>query len=341
MSKLLSSIQIGRNVFKNRVIMAPMCMFYKKTENGILTEEHYDHYVARALGGVAGIVVEATSVNPNGKIMEFDLGLYTKEQRDAFKRLVDRVHSYDCKIGIQLGHAGRKADKNYEEVVAPSPIAFGVKKVPKELSEEEIQGLVQDFINSSKLAKEAGFDFVEIHGAHGYLISQFLSPLTNKRTDEYGGSVENRYRFLKEIITSVKNSVDIDIHLRISASECSDEGNTIEDIISILKMAREDGVVFNSISSGGVIQCPPKNVYPGYQALLSKDIKAAGINAGVAGLLADYGICEYLLQSDACDVIYQGRALLNNPNWLYGAIDYFNERVGFKYPIDSYSAIKF
>lgn len=340
MSKLLSPIQIGRNKFKNRVVMAPMCMFHQKTVAGVPTEEHYDHYVSKALGGVGGIIVEATAVNENGMILKKDLGLYNETQRDAFKRIVDRVHSYGTVIGVQLGHAGRKADREYEEVVAPSAVAFGDRKVPRELSKEDIRVLVQEFTNSAKYAKEAGFDFVEIHGAHGYLISQFLSPLSNFRTDEYGGSIENRYRFLGEVIKSIKSNVDIDIHVRISANEYDEKGNTINDIIEILKMAKRDGVVFNSISSGGIIESSPKEIYAGYQAVLSAEIAKAGLMVSAVGLLEDFGLCEYLLQSGACDLIYQGRTLLNNPNWVYKAVEYFNEKGNFEYPIYSYTAIK-
>ncbi|MCI5997809.1 MAG: NADPH dehydrogenase [Peptoniphilaceae bacterium] len=338
MSKLLSPIKIGKNIFKNRVVMAPMCMFHKKTVGGVLTVEHFDHYVARALGGVSGIIVEATMINETGGIRKVDLGLYNEKQRDEFKKLVDRVHNYDCKIGIQLSHAGRKADSTYEELVAPSDIAFGDYRVPKKLTVEEIKKLVEQFTKSAVLAKEAGFDFIEIHGAHGYLISQFLSPLSNKRQDEYGGNLENRYRFLKEILTSVKENVDIDIHIRISANEYDKSGNDIYDIIQILKWAKDDGVVFNSISSGGIV---PSNIetYSAYQAELSREISKEGLLCSAVGLLDDYGLCEYLLQSNACSMIYQGRALLKNPNWTLNAVKYFDEKENFEIPIDSYGVI--
>ena len=138
MSKLLSPMKIGRNKFKNRVVMAPMCMFHSKTIDGVLTKEHFDHYVARALGGVSGIIIEATMVNPTGGIRKVDLGLYNEIQMKAFKELVDRVHNYDCKIGIQLSHAGRKADASYNDIVAPSSIPFADEKAPRELTKEEI-----------------------------------------------------------------------------------------------------------------------------------------------------------------------------------------------------------
>lgn len=340
MSKLLSPIKIGRNIFKNRVVMAPMCMFYSKTENGVLTNRHFDHYVSRALGGVSGIIVEATRVNEFAGIKKVDLGLYNEEQKQAFKKLVNRVHDYDCKIGIQLSHAGRKADSSYEDIVAPSSIAFGDCKIPRKLTIDEIKSLVKDFTNSAVLAKDAGFDFIEIHGAHGYLISQFLSPLANKRDDEYGGSLENRYRFLGEILKSIKENVDIDVHLRISANEYSEDGNTIEDIIKILNFAKEDKVVFNDISSGGLIPNPPREIFSGYQALLSKKIKESGLLCSAVGLLLDFRLCEYLLQSETCDMIYQGRALLRNPNLVYEFANNLNEFEKINLPLDSYVSIK-
>ena len=207
------------------------------------------------------------------------------------------------------------------------------------MTKEEIISLQDDFVNSVKLAKQAGFDFVEIHGAHGYLINQFLSPLSNQRNDEYGGSLEKRYKFLGDILKAIKN-IDIDVHIRVSANEYDENGNSLEDIISILKLAKEGGVVFNSISSGGVVPKSPL-VYPGYQAELSREIKKAGLTVSAVGLLEDFGLCEYLLQSDACDMIYQGRTLLKNPNWVYGAGEYFNEGKDIDYPLYSYSAIKF
>lgn len=339
MSKLLSPIQIGRHIFKNRVVMAPMCMFHNKTVDGVLTKEHFDHYVARALGGVSGVIIEATMVNSKGGIRKTDLGLYNETQMEAFKELVDRVHNYDCKIGIQLSHAGRKADASYDDIIAPSAIPFADEKAPRELTKDEIISLQKDYVNSVKLAKKAGFDFVEIHGAHGYLINQFLSPLSNQRTDEYGGSLEKRYKFLGDILKEIKN-IDIDVHIRVSANEYDENVSSLEDIINILKFAKEDGVVFNSISSGGVVPKSPL-VYPGYQAELSREIKKAGLVVSAVGLLEDYGLCEYLLQSDACDMIYQGRTLLKNPNWVYGAGAYFNESKEIEYPLFSYSVIKF
>lgn len=341
MRKIFSPIKIGRNIFKNRVVMAPMCMFYSQTKNGVLTDVHYDHYIARALGGVAGIIIEATMINETGGIRKCDLGLYNQEQAKAFKKLVDRVHNYDCKIGIQISHAGRKADCSYDDIIAPDNIPFKDNKIPRKLTLEEIKSLVNDFTNSAKLAKEAGFDFVEIHGAHGYLISQFLSPLSNNRDDQYGSSLENRYRFLGEILKSIQKNVDIDVHLRISADEYDPKGNSLDDIIKILEFAKNDGVVFNSISSGGIVPKGPKEIYSGYQAHLSKKIKERSLMCSAVGLLEDFGFCEYLLQNENCDMIYQARALLKNPNWLYACASYFNECENIKFPLNSYENIKF
>ncbi|WP_156286561.1 oxidoreductase [Oceanivirga salmonicida] len=336
MSKLLSKIKIGRNTFKNRVVMAPMCMFHNKTKNGVLTNEHYDHYVARALGGVAGIIVEATMVNEKGGIRKLDLGLYNDEQMHAFSKLTKRVHEYNTVIGIQISHAGIKADKDYDDIIGPSVL----ENRNRELSISEIEKLISEYTNSAVLAKKAGFDFVEIHGAHGYLVSQFLSPLTNKRNDIYGGSLEKRYKFLGDIIKEIKKNVDIDIHVRISADEYSENGNSLDDIIQILKWAKEDGVVFNNISSGGIVTGgAPEEVYSGYQAKLSRNIKRNDLKCSAVGLLTDYGLCEYLLQSDACDLIYEGRALLRNPNFVYGAAIYFNETDKIEYPLSSYGRI--
>ena len=175
--------------------MPPMCM-YSSDEKGMVKDFHQIHYVSRAIGGVGLIILEATAVVPNGRISSHDLGIWSDDHIEGLKSLVDKVKSHGSKIAIQLAHAGRKCESNDEYIVAPSSIRFSKEyRIPKELTKDEIKKIVLAFKEAAKRANEAGFDAIEIHGAHGYLIHEFLSPITNKRTDGYGGSLENRTRF--------------------------------------------------------------------------------------------------------------------------------------------------
>lgn len=204
MSKLFSNFKLKNLEFKNRIVMAPMCMYTAK-EDGIATEWHKIHYATRALGGVGLIIQEATGVESRGRISDKDLGIWNDSQIEGLKKIVDTCKSLGAVMGIQLGHAGRKCEINNLEIIGPSAEAFSSEyKVPKEMSKEDINEVINAFKSAAKRCIEIGYDIIEIHGAHGYLINQFLSPLTNKRTDEYGGNLENRARFLKEVVKAVR-----------------------------------------------------------------------------------------------------------------------------------------
>lgn len=304
-----------------------MCMYASANKDGVLGDKRFHHYTARAAGGVGAIVVESTAVMPNAGISVYDLGLYNDEQQAELKKLVDAVHPYGTKIGIQISHAGRKAtglDTIWSSSVgrfsdAPEYIEA------KELSVEQIQEIVKAFGQAAKRAADAGFDFVEIHGAHGYLVSQFTSKLVNKRTDQYGGSLENRYRFVKEIIAEIRKHTNIDLHYRISLNEVEEGGNSIQENIQILKWAQADGVVFFDISSGGITAAPP-TVFPGYQALLSREVMAAGLPCGAVGVINEPSLAEYLVRAGDCEVVYLARVLLKDPYWpLHAARDLHTE----------------
>lgn len=189
---------------KNRIVMPPMCM-YSSDEDAMVKDFHRIHYGSMALGGAGLIIVEAASIVPNGRLSSRDLGIWSDDHVEGLKSLVDLIHDYGSKAGIQLAHAGRKGASNDEFIVAPSPIRHSEDyKNPRELSKDDIENLIYSYREAARRVNEAGFDALEIHAAHGYLIHQFLSPLTNKRKDEYGGSLENRLRFLKDVIKAVK-----------------------------------------------------------------------------------------------------------------------------------------
>src|SRR5690625_1687795 len=205
MSKLFSPITFQSITLKNRIVMSPMCMYSCVKKDGHITDFHMTHYTSRAVGGAGLIMVEATSVKEEGRISPQDLGIWNDAHVDGFKKLNEQIHQYGAKSAIQLAHAGRKAVLP-SEIYAPSPIAFDENsKVPAEMTIRDIKDTIEAFRYAAIRAKTAGFDFIEIHAAHGYLLNQFLSPLTNQRKDSYGGNRENRYRIVKEIIDGIKS----------------------------------------------------------------------------------------------------------------------------------------
>ena len=216
-SLLFSPLKIGDLQIKNRIVMPPMCMYKAKNENGLPRCFHRLHYAARALGGVGLIIVEASAVEPRGRITSRDLGLWNDEQQEAHAGLVKECAKYGAAMAVQLAHAGRKSE--CEGLIAPSAVKFSESyKTPRQMSVEDIVSVKQNFVRAAIRAQCAGYAAIEIHAAHGYLIGEFLSPGVNLRDDEYGGSFENRTRFLKEILSEIKTAVQIPVGVRISAS---------------------------------------------------------------------------------------------------------------------------
>ncbi len=245
--------------------MSPMCMYSSHMEDGKVQNWHITHYTSRAVGQVGLIIVEATAVTPQGRISNHDLGIWGDEQIEGLKIIVDRCHEHGAKVGIQLQHAGRKATVD-GEILAPSPIPFNEKiKTPKEMTKTDIQDTISAFQAAARRVKQAGFDAIEIHAAHGYLLHEFLSPLTNKRNDEYGSSPENRYRLLKEVIEAVKKEWDGPLFVRISASDYHPEGLTVVNYYDYAIEMKKQGVDLIDCSSGGLIPDAKIDVYPGYQ----------------------------------------------------------------------------
>lgn len=315
-----------RNVeLKNRWVMSPMCMY--SCENGLADDFHYVHYGSRAQGGTGLIMVEATGVEPRGRITNRCMGIWNDEQADKLQKIVEFVHkNSDSKIGIQIAHAGRKGStwENKQisleegwETIAPSPIPYHpTERIPHELSVEEIKKLVQNFKDAAKRAVNAGFDVVEIHGAHGYLVHQFLSPLSNVRTDEYGGSFENRIRFLLEIIESVNEELNDNVALfvRISGTEYAENGWDINDSVELSKILKNHAVDLVDVSSGGNIHGAKISVFDGYQVPFSSQIKnEADVKTGAVGLITSTAQAEEILQKGEADLIFVAREILRNP----------------------------
>jgi len=315
MAKLFTPYQVKDVQLKNRIVMSPMCMYSSTEENGMLTPFHHTHYLSRAVGQVGLIMVEATAVMPEGRISKHDLGIWSDDHIPGFKHLNEQIHLYGAKSGIQLAHAGRKAVLD-SPIYAPSPIPFHkTDKVPVEMTIDDIEETISAFQEGAKRAREADFDILEIHAAHGYLINEFLSPLTNKRQDSYGGNKEGRFLFLRRVIQAVQAEWNGPIFVRLSTDEYDEDGNTLNDILYISQQLKALGVDLIDCSSGGVI---PKTVssYPGYQVKRAEKIKhEIGIDTGAVGLITSGILAEEILQNERADLIFIGRELLSNPYW--------------------------
>ncbi|UQS86179.1 NADH:flavin oxidoreductase/NADH oxidase (plasmid) [Nicoliella spurrieriana] len=323
MSLLLSPVKIANLELNNRVVMSPMCMYSVQKRDGVLEPFHFVHYGARALAKVGMVITEATAVLPNGRISDRDLGLWNEEQADKLSELVDWLHSFGTKVGVQLNHAGRKAE-DAEIVSAPSLLQYSADySKPHELDRPEIKEIKAAFVKAAERAQRAGVDMLEIHGAHGYLLDQFLSALTNHRTDEYGGSLKNRYRLVHEIVTEIRARFNGSLWIRLSLTDYDETGvqNTIDDWKQVGKWLEADGIDLIDVSTGGLInKAPNLPVHDGYQTPFATELKAAvSIPVSTVGLLDNPGLCEYILQNHQADLILEGRALLRNTNWLSDA----------------------
>ncbi|MRG86497.1 NADPH dehydrogenase NamA [Salinibacillus xinjiangensis] len=320
-SKLFSPYTIKNVTLKNRIVMSPMCMYSVDSEDGKVQPFHITHYESRAAGQAGLVMVESTGVTPEGRISVHDLGIWSDEHVEGFTQINEAVHRHGAKTAIQLGHAGRKADLP-SEIYSASPIAFNDQfQTPTEMDQQKINETVQAFQSGAKRAKEAGFDIIEVHGAHGYLINQFLSPLTNQRTDSYGGTTENRYRFLREVIEAVKEVWNGPLFVRISANEYAEGGNTPEDFHYFAVEMKKQGVDLIDCSSGGVL--PVKvHTYPGYQVTYAERIRnEAQIATGAVGMITSGLQAEEILQNERADLIFIARAFLRNPYWPKQAAD--------------------
>lgn len=325
MSALFQQGKIGKVKLKNRIVMPPMCM-YASSKKGELKKLHTTHYSARALGGVGLIIVEATAIEPRGRISDQDLGLWSHTHIKKQKELTKICHSFGAKMAIQLAHAGRKSTVEKSTPIASSALAFSEDapySLPHEATLKEIKQIKKLFLKAAKRAKKANYDAIELHAAHGYFLCQFLSPLTNKRTDKYGGSLENRCALIVEIAQSLKEKIKLPLLVRLSAHEWMNEGWNVEDSIYLAKALEKVGVDAIDVSAGGnqnKVECMPK-VEPLYQCGYAKAIKeAVHIPVIAVGLITTAREGEKLLKEEYCDFVAYGRELLRNPNLaLYAA----------------------
>ncbi len=334
-SKLFSEIKIGTLNLQNRIVIPPMCQY--SASGGLANEWHLSHYGNLAFSGSGLLIFEATAVAPEGRISYADLGLWNDETAVALRHVVNfiRLHS-QIPLALQISHAGRKASTNLPwkgggyinsdqsqgwQTYAPSAIAQSTGgTIPKELSINEIEKIIENFTHTAKLAAGIGFDAIEIHAAHGYLIHQFLSPITNNRSDDYGGSLENRMRFVIKILEAIKSAIpsEIVVGIRISATDWIEGGWDLQQSIALSKELEKRGAAYIHVSTGGLDnslqQLPPLGT--GYQLPFAEAIRK-DINIPVigVGLITDPRSAEQAIRDGKADLIAIGRAALFDPHW--------------------------
>ncbi len=340
MSLLLSPLELNGLKLRNRVVMSPMCM-HMAAEDGFVTDWHRVHYGARAQGQAGLIFPETLAVAKDARIGEGDLGIWSDDHVTGLKSLVHLLHSFGAKVGAQIGHAGRNADLPNVARVAPSAIPFTEQSpVPRALEVEEIAALVKDFGKGARRALEAGFDVLEIHAAHGYLLNEFLSPLANTRTDAYGGDAERRYRIVREIIDEVRLVWgDRPLFVRISSTDYAEGGNTPESFLEYGRWMKEQGVDLIDCSSGG-IKMIKVNTYPNYQVPASELLRRElNIATSAVGLIQDGRQAEEILQNGRADLVFVGRQMLRDPFWVRTAADDLKEYIEIPKSYTRYGAV--
>jgi len=328
---LLTPLTLRGLTLKNRIVMSPMCQYIAK--EGMASDWHLVHLGSRAVGGTGLIFVEATAVSRNGRITPGCLGLWNDDQIAPLKRIVDFAHQQGSHIGIQLAHAGRKASCDVPwqggkqltsepeawTCIAPSPLPFNPgETVPEALSEEGIQHSIAEFRAAVQRAIQAGFDTLEIHSAHGYLLHEFLSPLSNQRTDHYGGSLENRMRFLVEVVTAARDSMpaSMPLFVRISGTDWVDGGWDITQSVVLAHKLKELGVDAMDVSSGGNVPQAQIPVGKEYQVPLARQIRhETGLITGAVGLITEPAEANDIVSRGDADLIFLGRQLLREPYW--------------------------
>lgn len=337
MSALFEPYTLRSVTIPNRVWMAPMCQYSAEVfgpNAGVAHDWHFAHYAARAAGGTGLILVEATAVSPEGRISPADLGIWNDTQVEAFRRITTFLKGQGTVPGIQIGHAGRKAstdrpwkggapvgaDDHGWQPVGPSPLPFDEgHPVPTELTAEQIRGVVADFTAAAGRALAAGFDVLELHGAHGYLIGEFLSPHSNHRTDAYGGSFENRTRLALEVVDAVRAvwPEDKPLFFRISATDWLDDaGWTADDTVRFAALLKEHGVDLLDVSTGGNAPRVSIPTGPGYQVPFAARVRAeTGLPVAAVGLITEAGQAEKIVANGEADAVLLGRELLRSPSW--------------------------
>ena len=353
MSHLFSPLALKSVTLKNRIVVSPMCQY--SCVDGFASDWHLVHLGSRAIGGAALIIQEATAVSAAGRITYADLGIWKDEHINKLSSIVAFIHQNGAVAGLQLAHAGRKAScevpwkggkqlqsgEHAWQTVAPSAIPFyETDIIPHALTITEIETVIDDFKQAAIRAIKAGYQLIEIHAAHGYLINEFLSPLSNHRTDKYGGSFENRIRFLLEIIDAVQTvwPADLPLFVRISASDWTEGGWTIDDSVKLAVILKTKAVDLVDASSGGSSPTAKIPAGPGYQVPFAEAVKKqTGMLTGAVGIITNAQQAETILQQQQADLVIMAREHLRDPYFALHAAKELNEDI--KWP-DQYARAK-
>ncbi len=339
-ARLFEPMTLRGTTVRNRIWLPPMDTYSALAQDGLPTPFHYQHYVSRAVGGFGMIIVEATAVAPEGRISPCDLGLWDDSQMASWRWIVDDAKKAGATMAVQLNHAGRKGSTGcfsigFEnasvpeefggwQTVCPSANAFGSLAKPRELSVDEIHAIVNQFRDAAWRASEIGFDAVEIHAAHGYLLSQFLDPLVNEREDEYGGSFENRIRMLVDVVDAIRGVIPetMPLLVRISATDWAAGGWDLDQSVDLARVLKARDVDLVDVSTGGIIPDVTIPVKSNYQVPFSDQIRSrANVATAAVGLITKAKQAEKIVKSGAADAVEIGRAALRDPYWPLRAAD--------------------
>lgn len=338
MSKLFTPLTLRSVTLPNRIVISPMCQF--SAEDGFANDWHLVHLGARAIGGAGLIMTESTAITPEGRIAPQDLGIWKDAHIAPLHRITKFLEQQGAIAGIQLAHAGRKASvaRDWDEkqgyiqpeqggwqTVGPSALAFAdIYQTPRALTATDIVAIVKAFADATVRAQKAGFKVVEIHAGHGYLLHQFLSPLSNLRTDQYGGSFENRIRIVMEVVIAVRKAwpQELPLFVRVSATDWVKGGWNVDDTIALSCLLRDAGVDLIDVSTGGNTVDAEIPIGPGYQTFFSKRVKKEGdIPSAAVGMITTPTQAEHILHTEQADLILIGRESLRNPHWPLHAAD--------------------
>lgn len=342
MSHLFSPLTLRSVTFRNRAWVAPMCQYSAK--EGLPADWHLVHLGSRAVGGAGLVLTEATAVSPEGRISPADTGLWNDAQTAAWARIAAFIREQGAVAGVQLAHAGRKAstqapwvghawvppaEGGWADTVAPSALAFGQLPAPRALDAGGLRKVREDFVAATRRAHAAGFEVVEVHAAHGYLLHTFLSPLSNHRTDAYGGSFDNRVRFPLEVIAAVREAwpAALPLLVRISATDWAEGGWTAEESVELARRMKALGVDLVDCSTGGLVPDARIPIGPGYQVPFARAVRqGAGLPTGAVGLLTEPVQVEQVLAHGDADAVFLARALLRDAYWPQRAAQVLRER---------------
>lgn len=331
MPHLFEALQLREVILPNRIGMSPMCQY--SAQEGMAGDWHVVHYGSRAMGGLGLMFVEATAVLPEGRISPGDLGLWNDAQIEPLAKIVRQARAQGVVVAAQFAHAGRKAgvglgweaqrsltrEEGGWQSVAPSAIAFGEGyDMPQALDEAGIRKVVEAYVAATRRARTAGFDAVEVHAAHGYLLHQFLSPLSNRRTDDYGGSLENRSRLLREVVSVVRAEwpQGLPVFVRLSATDWVEGGWDIDETVELCQVLKDLGVDLVDVSSAGLVPWAQIPAGPGFQTAFAARIrKEVGIATAAVGLITSPAQADHIVRTGQADVVLLGRELLRNPYW--------------------------